>query len=170
MKIIALLMAASCLIQAIKFEPNKESIYLGENASAITQLKGDDAIDYLQGIKTFAGKKMLVNAYHPQSQECKSMVKDYEKLAQKVKELKLPLQVVAINMSKTNEKKSGIDKFPTVMIVDSKPLSDPVSFKGTDYSYAVLEKFLKDNGFGEPMKDEGEKPVEGQKIPLSLKK
>ena len=61
----------------------------------------------------------MVVAYHPQCPHCHSIVQEYKKFATKVKNDKAPLDVLAINVSKTEpqqEKAMKIEGYPTIRL------------------------------------------------------
>lgn len=59
----------------------------------------------------------FVVAYHPKCPHCHTMVDDFKKLAKIVKDKKLELELVAINMSKTDGDAAGIEGVPTVKLI-----------------------------------------------------
>ena len=64
------------------------------------QIDGDAAVSALHS-DSLAASPDFVAAYHPACPHCHSMVQDFIKLADKVKDSNAKVNVVAINMSKT---------------------------------------------------------------------
>ena len=85
------------------------------DGSDVINLDGKAAINELLQKSTLNNNKPdLVVAYHPQCPHCHTMVQDFKKLAQLVKAKNAPVNIVAVNMSKTMTKDLEIDGFPTV--------------------------------------------------------
>merc|ERR1740117_2030087 len=123
------------------FDTNQPGLYDG---SAVTQIDGDQAIQVLTSKTHLNDKTEFVAAYHPQCPHCHTMVADFKKLAQDAKDKNLPLEIVAINMSKTDPEKAGIEGFPTVRLYTKE--GEMKEFEA-HRNIAQFEQFLKLNGF-----------------------
>ena len=64
------------------------------------QVEGDEAVST---VKHVGEKPMLVAAYHPACPHCHTMVEAFKSLATEVKNHHSNLEVVAINMSKSQK-------------------------------------------------------------------
>ena len=91
-----------------RFDQNLTGLY---GNSSVVQIDGDDAIKILNNQNH--DHDYFVAAYHPQCPHCTTMVDDFKHLAQEVKDKNITnLEVVAINMSKTDFEKAGINSVP----------------------------------------------------------
>ena len=93
------------------FDNNVPGLY---DNSTVAQIDGDQGVQILTN-KSHE-KNLVVAAYHPQCPHCTHMVQDYKILADEVKDKKLDLEVVAINMSKTDFEAAGIEGVPVIRL------------------------------------------------------
>ena len=74
-----------------------EGIY--ENTE-VEVLDGHDAVEAMVGAEPHHGVPFLAAIYHPECPHCHPMHDDFVRLAETVKEQKLPVSIVAVNASK----------------------------------------------------------------------
>ena len=95
-------------IDLSRFDQNVTGLY---GNSSVAEIDGDDALKILNNKDH--EHDYFVAAYHPQCPHCTTMVDDFKHLAQEVKDKNITnLEVVAINMSKTDFEKAGINSVP----------------------------------------------------------
>eukprot|EP00355_Strombidium_rassoulzadegani_P003206 CAMPEP_0168611854 /NCGR_PEP_ID=MMETSP0449_2-20121227/2588_1 /TAXON_ID=1082188 /ORGANISM="Strombidium rassoulzadegani, Strain ras09" /LENGTH=163 /DNA_ID=CAMNT_0008652345 /DNA_START=1 /DNA_END=489 /DNA_ORIENTATION=- len=129
---------------------NQESQW-GENlpglydGTQVIQIDGEKAIQTLEDDKLALGNPDLVVAYHPQCPHCHTMVHEYTKLSEYVKQHNIPVNVMSINMSKTMKyaDQLGINSYPTVRLYKSRAVVREFEEKR---NFDNLVEFLKTNG------------------------
>ena len=120
-----------------KFDNNVEGFYAN---SDVKVLDGSKAKKTLDDGKNFSPS--LVVAYHPQCPHCSTMVTDYKELAKEAKKQGVKVDIVSVNMSKTEG--FEVDGYPTIRFYKSAGKFD--EFDGNHRDLAGLKKFLKKEG------------------------
>ena len=85
-------------------------------------------------------------AYHPQCPHCKTIVGEVKSLAKKVKENKMKVNIIALNLSRITWDQVAelkIEYFPTLRLY--KQGGEIVNFENDSKSQTIFE-FLKKNG------------------------
>ena len=84
--------------------------------SIVPDIYGDEAIGLLTGKFTLNDHPEFVAAYHPDCPHCIDLSSVFKRIAKDVKSKNLPLEVVAVNMSRTSDIAAGIDEYPTIRL------------------------------------------------------
>ena len=109
--------------------------------SDVKEMHGSSAVTY---VKDKHDLPLLVLAYHPQCPHCQALIKPFKDFAEKVKDEDKPkVQVVAINMSKTDPAALKVTGFPTIRL-----------YKDGDYKEYEL-RADKEVDFGEFLSNHG---------------
>ena len=132
-------MLQTSLETAIKFDRNVDGFYDG---SEVKVLEGSAATAELIKGEHFH-RPHFVLEYHPQCPHCKTMVGDFKHLAHRVHQQKLDVDIVAVNMSKSDQEALHPDGYPTIRFY-----TKPNEFKEFDdhRSYAAFKEFLEGEG------------------------
>ena len=123
---------ATCQAEA-KWDRNLPGLYDG---TAVKQLEGDEILNFLNSKELLDGKPELLAFYHPQCPHCHTMVNDFVKVANDAKDV----NVVAVNMSKSDSKALDIKGFPTIVYRGKKGFKD---YDGSKRDYDGFMGFLK---------------------------
>ena len=125
------------------WDMNLPNLYDG---SAVNNLDGEAALNALKKGPMVDGQPEFVVAYHPQCPHCHKMVADYKKVAEDAKSKGLKLNVIAVNMSKTDKfaEDLKIDGYPTVRLYSAP--DQYKEFDGEHRDYAGFVDFLKKEG------------------------
>ena len=117
-----------------EWKRNLPGLYDG---TAVKQLDGTAAIKHFQSGELFDGKPELLAFYHPQCPHCHTMINDFVKVANDVQDV----NVVAINMSKSDSRALEVDGFPTIRLYKGK--IGMKEYDGNKRDYSGFVDFLK---------------------------
>ena len=123
------------------FMKGVDGLYEG---SIVKEFSGDEAIGLLTGKFTLNDHPEFVAAYHPDCPHCIDMAPIFKKVAKAVKDKKIPLEVVSVNMGKTDDMAAGIDEYPTIRLYQQDG-----SFKTYNgrRNFNAMTKWLQEKGF-----------------------
>ena len=105
------------------------------------QIDGEKATQHFASGELFGGKPELLAFYHPQCPHCHTMIEDFVKVADNHKEV----NVVAINMSKSDARALDVNGYPTIRLNKGKE-GGLKAFDGRRRDYNGFEEFLKREG------------------------
>ena len=115
------------------------------DGSSVISLDGDKALNELIFGKSVLknGKPDLVVAYHPQCPHCHTMVQDFKKLAQLAKDKNAAVNIVGVNMSKTDPELFDIEGIPSIRLYKGPNKFDEYKSNRT---FDGFKKFLETEG------------------------
>lgn len=92
---------SECTLEmAEQWKENLPDFY--EEGCGVTNLNGKDAVSRIKSTSHADNKLDFLIEYHPECRHCSFMVDDVKKLASTVKEQKMNVNILAVNMSKSN--------------------------------------------------------------------